>query len=149
MGPPVWAVQSGDLSPCIRRDALIEAVACQRYRPGKRSGLAPRSAPDPLSPSARDGGFARCGAGNPVLNSHDGSGAYQLRLGLYRTVCTNGLVVSAGTFPILSVAHRGDMVADVVRAALHSSERFEALAGSGARGTHPAGSARAASVDVW
>ena len=71
------------------------------------------------------------------LNSHDGTSAYQLRLGLYRTVCTNGLVVSAGTFPILSVAHRGDMVADVVRAALHSSERFEALAGSGSAWNAP------------
>jgi Domain of unknown function (DUF932) len=64
------------------------------------------------------------------LNSHDGTSAYQLRVGLYRTVCTNGLVVSEGAFPVLSVAHRGDIVADVVRAALQISERFEALAAS-------------------
>ena len=64
------------------------------------------------------------------LNSHDGTSAYQLRVGLYRAVCTNGLVVSEGTFPVFSVAHRGDVVADVVRAALQISERFEALAGS-------------------
>jgi hypothetical protein len=30
------------------------------------------------------------------LNSHDGTSAYQLRVGLYRAVCTNGLVVSQG-----------------------------------------------------
>lgn len=64
------------------------------------------------------------------LNSHDGTSAYQLRLGLYRAVCTNGLVASEGTFPVFRVAHRGDVVADVVRAALQVGERFEALAGS-------------------
>ena len=30
------------------------------------------------------------------LNSHDGTSAYQLRLGLFRAVCTNGLIVSVG-----------------------------------------------------
>ena len=64
------------------------------------------------------------------LNSHDGTSAYQLRVGLYRAVCTNGLVVSEGTFPAFRVAHRGDVVADVVRAALEISERFDGLAGS-------------------
>jgi hypothetical protein len=64
------------------------------------------------------------------LNSHDGTSAYQLRVGLYRAVCTNGLVVSVGAFPTFRVAHRGDMVADVVRAAVEISERFGALAAS-------------------
>lgn len=64
------------------------------------------------------------------LNSHDGTSAYQLRVGLYRTVCTNGLVVSQGTFPTFRVAHRGDVVGDVVRAALEISGRFEVLAAS-------------------
>ena len=64
------------------------------------------------------------------LNSHDGTSAYQLRVGLYRVICTNGLVVSAGVFPTLRVAHRGDVVADVVQAALQISERFDVLAGA-------------------
>ena len=62
------------------------------------------------------------------LNSHDGTSAYQLRVGLYRVVCTNGLVVSAGVFPVWRVMHRGDVVADVVQAALQITERFEVLA---------------------
>jgi len=62
------------------------------------------------------------------LNSHDGTSAYQLRVGLYRVICTNGLVVSAGVFPTWRVAHRGDVVADVVQAALEISERFDLLA---------------------
>src|SRR5215471_11812513 len=61
------------------------------------------------------------------LNSHDGTSAYQLRVGLFRVVCTNGLIVSAGVFPTWRVMHRGDVVADVVSAALQITERFGAL----------------------
>jgi hypothetical protein len=64
------------------------------------------------------------------LNSHDGTSAYQLRVGLFRVVCTNGLVVSAGVFPVWRVMHRRDVVEDVVQAALQISERFELLAAS-------------------
>lgn len=64
------------------------------------------------------------------LNSHDGTSAYQIRVGLFRVVCTNGLVVSAGAFPVWRVTHRGDVVDDVVGAALEISERFEVLAAS-------------------
>jgi hypothetical protein len=62
------------------------------------------------------------------LNSHDGTSAYQLRVGLFRVACTNGLVVSMGVFPVWRVMHRGDVVRDVVCAAFRISERFEALA---------------------
>ena len=62
------------------------------------------------------------------LNSHDGTTAYQLRVGLYRAVCTNGLVVSVGTFPLWRIAHRGDVLDDVVRAAQEIGERFGTLA---------------------
>jgi len=64
------------------------------------------------------------------LNSHDGTSAYQLRAGLFRVVCTNGLVVSAGEFPIWRVTHRGDVVDDVVQGALEISQRFGVLAAS-------------------
>lgn len=62
------------------------------------------------------------------LNSHDGSSAYQLRMGLFRVVCTNGLIVSHGTFPAFCVPHRGNVVDDVISGAMRLSERFEALA---------------------
>jgi Domain of unknown function (DUF932) len=63
------------------------------------------------------------------LNSHDGSSAYQLRMGIYRVVCTNGLVVSRGAFPAVHVPHRGDVVDDVVAGALQIAEQFGRLAG--------------------
>jgi hypothetical protein len=63
------------------------------------------------------------------LNSHDGTSAYQLRVGIFRVVCTNGLIVSMGSFPSFRVAHRGDIVEEVVASALDISERFGVLAG--------------------
>jgi hypothetical protein len=65
-----------------------------------------------------------------LLNSHDASGAYLLRAGLFRVVCLNGLVASAGDFPVWRVAHRGDVVGDVVQGAFEISERFALLASS-------------------
>jgi hypothetical protein len=62
------------------------------------------------------------------LNSHDGTSAYQLRMGVFRVVCTNGLIVSQGAFPAYRVSHRGDVVDEVVTGALEVSERFGSLA---------------------
>lgn len=64
-----------------------------------------------------------------LTNSHDGSAAYHLRIGIYRTVCRNGLVICDGTFPVWRVAHRGDILDELISAALQMTERFEALAG--------------------
>jgi Domain of unknown function (DUF932) len=63
------------------------------------------------------------------LNSHDGTSAYQLRIGIFRVVCTNGLIVSRSAFPAHCVAHRGNIVDEVVIGALQMTERFESLAG--------------------
>ena len=41
------------------------------------------------------------------MNSHDKSSAYQLHCGLFRLVCTNGMVVSDGTFQRISIKHSG------------------------------------------
>ncbi len=62
------------------------------------------------------------------LNSHDGTSAYQLRMGLFRVVCTNGLIVSRGAFPAYCVSHRGNIVDEVIAGALQVSERFDSLA---------------------
>lgn len=52
-----------------------------------------------------------------LINSHDGRSAYQLRAGLYRPVCTNGLLAAIGDFGLVHVSHRGNVVAGVVEAA--------------------------------
>jgi hypothetical protein len=63
-----------------------------------------------------------------LLNSHDGTSAYQLRMGIYRVICTNGLIVSRGAFPAYCVSHRGNVVDEVVTSALKLAEQFESLA---------------------
>jgi hypothetical protein len=72
------------------------------------------------------------------LNSHDGTSAYQLRMGVFRVVCTNGLIVSRGAFPAYRVSHRGDVVDEVVTGALEVSERFDSLAAQVVRMEHRA-----------
>jgi hypothetical protein len=62
------------------------------------------------------------------LNSHDGSSNYQLRMGVFRVVCTNGMIVSQGAFPGYCVAHRGNVVDEVIAAAMDMAERFPLLA---------------------
>lgn len=62
------------------------------------------------------------------LNSHDGTSSYQLRVGIFRVVCTNGLIVSRGAFPGVYVPHRGNVVDEVIAGALQIAARFECLA---------------------
>jgi hypothetical protein len=61
------------------------------------------------------------------LNSHDGTTAYQLRVGLFRAVCANGLIVSVSQFPVWRVPHRGDILDGIVKAALEMTETFDLL----------------------
>lgn len=49
-----------------------------------------------------------------LVNSHDGTSAYKLSAGLYRLVCSNGLMVSDCTVPMLSVQHKGNIVDEVI-----------------------------------
>ncbi len=59
-----------------------------------------------------------------LINSHDGRCAYQLRAGLYRPVCTNGLLTRIGDFGLIHVPHRGNVVRNVVEAALGMVREF-------------------------
>jgi len=40
-----------------------------------------------------------------LINAHDGSSSYKLRAGLYRPVCTNGLMIQLGDFGLIHVPH--------------------------------------------
>jgi hypothetical protein len=59
-----------------------------------------------------------------IVNAHDGTSAYQVRAGLYRPVCTNGLMVKLGEFGLIHVPHRGNVVANVVEAASQMLEQI-------------------------
>lgn len=49
-----------------------------------------------------------------LINSHDGSSAYQLMAGLFRLVCSNGLIVSDGMCESIHIRHQGDIVSSVI-----------------------------------
>ena len=42
-----------------------------------------------------------------LTNSHDGTAAYQLHAGLFRLVCSNGLVIADATFTRIAIRHVG------------------------------------------
>lgn len=51
-----------------------------------------------------------------MINSHNGTSSYQLRAGIYRLVCANGLVVGNDMF-YRSIRHQGDVISKVVESA--------------------------------
>lgn len=51
-----------------------------------------------------------------LLNSHDGSSSYQMLPGLFRAICTNGLVCGQ-SFGEIRVPHRGDVISKVIEGA--------------------------------
>jgi len=51
-----------------------------------------------------------------LLNSHDKGCAYQLHAGIYRRICSNGLVMSEGAFQAIRFRHAGLVTNEVVEA---------------------------------
>lgn len=51
-----------------------------------------------------------------LVNSHDGGCAYQLHAGIYRRICSNGLVLSEGSFQAIRFRHSGLKPEEVVQA---------------------------------
>lgn len=57
-----------------------------------------------------------------LLNSHDCGCAYQLHAGIYRRICSNGLVVSEGSFEAIRFRHSKLETDEVVRASFRLIE---------------------------
>lgn len=57
-----------------------------------------------------------------LLNSHDCGCAYQLHAGIYRRICSNGLVVSDGSFEAIRFRHSKLETEEVVRASFRLLE---------------------------
>ena len=61
-----------------------------------------------------------------LVNSHDGTSAYQLMAGVFRLVCLNGMVAADRELATIRVPHKGDVVERVVEgshAVLEESRR--------------------------
>lgn len=62
-----------------------------------------------------------------LLNSHDGSSSYKMIPGIFRQVCTNGLVCWK-SFGEINVPHKGDIVSQVIEGAYEVLGVFDAVA---------------------
>ena len=60
-----------------------------------------------------------------LVNSHDGTSAYKLMAGIFRLVCSNGLIVSESMQASISVAHKGDVVGQVIEASMQIAEQSQ------------------------
>lgn len=49
-----------------------------------------------------------------LINSHDGTSSYKLFAGLFRLVCSNGMIIADKMFGELTVPHKGDIVDNVI-----------------------------------
>ena len=49
-----------------------------------------------------------------LINSHDGTSAYQIMAGLFRLVCLNGMVAADRELAAVKVPHKGDVVGQVI-----------------------------------
>jgi hypothetical protein len=61
-----------------------------------------------------------------LVNSHDGSSAYQMLAGVFRFVCCNGLVCGADLADI-RIPHKGDVTGRVIEGAFEVLDRFSAV----------------------
>jgi Domain of unknown function (DUF932). len=59
-----------------------------------------------------------------LVNSHDGSSAYQMLAGVFRFVCQNGMVCG-DTIQDVRVPHKGDVVGRVIEGAFSVLDQFE------------------------
>ncbi len=62
-----------------------------------------------------------------LLNSHDGSSSYQMLPGLFRAVCSNGLVCG-DVLGEVRVPHKGDVLSKVIEGAYEVLNTFEQVA---------------------
>jgi hypothetical protein len=59
-----------------------------------------------------------------LLNSHDGTSSYQMLAGMFRFVCSNGLVCG-DTVADVRVPHKGDVAGSVIEGAFEVLSGFE------------------------
>jgi Domain of unknown function (DUF932) len=49
-----------------------------------------------------------------LINSHDGTSAYKLMCGIFRFVCSNGMVVADSLLESINIRHTGNVIGDVI-----------------------------------
>jgi len=79
-----------------------------------------------------DGGVPMIGDSAPeivLVNSHDGSCAYQIHAGLFRLVCSNGMIIADADMGQVRRRHTGDAVGEVIEGTCEIVESLPRIAG--------------------
>ena len=64
-----------------------------------------------------------------ILNSHNGLSSYRIFVGVFRLICTNGLIVSDGAGgPAENIRHTHDVIEEVIAATGRAVQRFPSVA---------------------
>ena len=118
-------IPTGDILNGLRKEGFSPFMVCQtRVRDaGKREHakhmLRMRHATQIDAPEANE---------IVLLNSHDGTSSYQMLAGVFRWVCSNGMVCGDTTSDI-RVRHSGDILNNVIEGAFKVMEGFELVNG--------------------
>lgn len=59
-----------------------------------------------------------------LINSHDGSSAYKLMAGIFRLVCSNGLIVADSMIDSVHIRHSGNVIAEVSRGSVELVDKM-------------------------
>lgn len=62
-----------------------------------------------------------------LSNSHNGRNSFSFRIGIYRLVCSNGLIVPTEEFSNLTIRHFGDVAKEVEGIVKSSTEKFPSI----------------------
>jgi len=64
-----------------------------------------------------------------LTNSHDGSSSFKFHVGLFRLVCSNGLVIADKTFDQFRVMHKGFQSEDIMNVVGMTTEKIPSVVG--------------------
>ena len=64
-----------------------------------------------------------------LTNSHDGSCSFKFHVGLFRLVCSNGLVIADQTFDEFRVMHKGFQKEDILKVVQMTTEKIPMVVG--------------------
>jgi hypothetical protein len=64
-----------------------------------------------------------------LTNSHDGSSSFKFHVGLFRLVCSNGLVIADKTFDEFRVMHKGFQKEDILKVVQMATEKIPMVVG--------------------
>lgn len=65
-----------------------------------------------------------------LVNSHDGTSSYQLTAGVFRFVCSNGMVVPTSVSDAIRIPHKGDILDNVIEGSYRILDDAEGISRS-------------------